>query len=237
MKLRLVCSFLLILLTSSNVSAQEASVAAAVAERARRYEPYLVEAAAKHGVDGRLLWVIAYLETRFNPRAVSRKGARGMMQMMPATAARFGLSDAHNPAASSDAAARYVRWLLARFGGRVDLALAAYNAGEATVDAYLTGREIRAGDKVINRARRTTGGIPPFRETQEYVANGLRLLGSAIPTFSSATLNMRSTPDAIAHDGNKKQPPRALVRHSISYGVAGQAETASASGIRRSISW
>jgi soluble lytic murein transglycosylase-like protein len=237
MKLRLIGGLLLILLTSSNVAAQELSLEAIVAERARRYAPCLAEAAAKHGVDARLLWVIAYLETRFNPRAVSRKGARGMMQMMPATAARFGLQNAHDPAASSDAAARYVRWLLARFGGRVDLALAAYNAGEATVDAYLTGREIRAGNKVINRARRSTGGIPPYRETKEYVANGLRLLGSTIPSSSSVILPIRSTQDAAAHKDSEKQTPRASVRNSISYTGAEQTETASAAGIRRSISW
>jgi soluble lytic murein transglycosylase-like protein len=237
MKLRLIGSLLLILLTSRNVAAQELSLEAIVAERARRYAPCLAEAAAKHGVDARLLWVIAYLETRFNPRAISRKGARGMMQMMPATAARFGLKDVHDPAASSDAAARYVRWLLARFGGRVDLALAAYNAGEATVDAYLTGREIRAGNKTINRARRITGGVPPYHETKEYVANGLRLLGSALPASSSVILRKRSTQDAAAHDNSEKQISRASVRNSISYTAAEQTETASAAGIRRSISW
>lgn len=106
---------------------------------------------------------------------VSRKGARGMMQFMTYTARRFGLTDPHDPNAAIEAAAKYVRYLSKRFN-RVDLILAAYNAGETTVEAYLTGRSIKVGDQVINPKGVITGGIPHFRETRRYVANGLRLL-------------------------------------------------------------
>lgn len=166
---------LLISVMSVEVCGQRVDVEAAVMERARIYEPVIVKAATRHGVDARLLWAIAYLETRFNPASVSRKGARGMMQFMPATAERFGLVDPHDPIASIDAAARYVRYLGVRFN-RADLALAAYNAGETTVEAYLKGRSIQVGDQTINPKGLNTGGIPPYRETQEYVAKGLRLL-------------------------------------------------------------
>lgn len=80
---------------------------------------------------------IAYLESRFQPRCVSPKGARGLMQFIPATGRRYGLltvRDLHNPLLSIDAAARYVRDLNAMFGGRTDLVLAGYNAGESAAD-------------------------------------------------------------------------------------------------------
>src|SRR5262245_573603 len=97
------------------VCGQKIDLEAIAFRRARRYEPSIVEAASKHGRDARILWVIAYLETRFNPASVSRKGARGMMQFMPITARRFGLTDPHDPIAAIDAAAKYVRSLSKRF--------------------------------------------------------------------------------------------------------------------------
>ena len=99
-----------------------------------------------------------------------------MMQFMPITAARYGLTNPHDAGAAIDAAARYVRDLAARFDNRVELVLAAYNSGEETVEAYLTGRTIKAGNKVINPKGIVTGGVPPYRETRAYVAQGLRLL-------------------------------------------------------------
>lgn len=167
----------LTLVMSVEVCGQGVDVEKAVMDRARIYEPAIIKAATRHGVDAQLLWVIAYLETRFNPALVSRKGARGMMQFMPATAERFGLVDPHDPIASIEAAARYVRYLGERFN-RADLALAAYNAGETTVEAYLKGRSIKVGDQTINPKGLNTEGIPPYRETREYVAKGLRLLES-----------------------------------------------------------
>src|SRR5262245_40284346 len=139
------------------INAQTAILDEAVIERAHTYEPSIRDAASSHGVDARLLWVIAYLETRFSPSLVSRKGARGMMQFMPNTAERFGLANPHDPIAAIDAAARYVRFLADRFGNRAELILAAYNSGETTVEAYLTGHSIKVGDKVINPKGVITG--------------------------------------------------------------------------------
>src|SRR5262249_51533083 len=111
MGFRLAALCLWIFVFSAEVKTQSAILDRAVIDRARLYEPIIKDAASRHGVDERLLWVIAYLESRFNPELVSRKGARGMMQLMPKTATRFGLSDPHNPEAAIDTAARYIRFL------------------------------------------------------------------------------------------------------------------------------
>ncbi|MBO0858175.1 MAG: lytic transglycosylase domain-containing protein [Chloracidobacterium sp.] len=150
----------------------------------------------KYGLDPRLLWTIAYMETRFDHKLVSRKGARGLIQLMPATAARLGVADPHDPKSAIDAAARYMGYLMDRFGGKVHLTLAAYNAGEGVVEAYLRGRAIRVGKRIINPARRITGGVPPYRETQNYVAEGLRILNrlAKSPPFSSVVARESSTP-------------------------------------------
>ena len=99
------------------------------------------------------------------------------MQFMPETAARYGLTNPHDPKSAIDAAARYLRDLLRRFDGRLDLAIAAYNAGEGTVDAFQKGRSLRLENgRVVNEAKIITGGIPPYRETQNYVRSAVRLL-------------------------------------------------------------
>ena len=109
--------------------------------------------ADRHGLDRALLAAMVEVESGFHPRAVSPKGARGLMQLMPATAKRFGVSDPFDPLQSLDGGAQYLSWLLERFEGRTDLALAAYNAGEGAVDRH--GRQ-----------------IPPYGETLRYV-NGV----------------------------------------------------------------
>jgi hypothetical protein len=206
---------LLISVMGVEVCGQRVDVEETVMDRARIYEPAIVIAATRQGVDARLLWVIAYLETRFNPALVSRKGARGMMQFMPATAARFGLVDPHDPIASIDAAARYVRYLGGRFN-RADLALAAYNAGETTVEAYLTGRSIKVGDQTINPKGLITRGIPPYRETQSYVANGLRLLETlrqTRPFLAEPQSAMNMNKDTNAREADPRSG--GIVRKSI----------------------
>ena len=147
-----------------------------VLSRSQLFERTIADAAREHRVDPRILWVIAYNETRFRPWLTSPKDARGLMQFIPATAARFGLNDPYEPASSIRAAARYVKYLGNLFGGRVESILAAYNSGEGTVLAYLHGRTLSAGGRRINpTGRRTADGIPPYRETIEYVANGKRI--------------------------------------------------------------
>jgi soluble lytic murein transglycosylase-like protein len=114
-----------------------------------KVDSLIADSGRRNGVDPVLLYAIMHRESSFKRFAVSNKGARGLMQLMPATAARFGVRDIFDPAQNIDAGARYVRFLLDRFGGDVRLALAGYNAGEGAVDKYR--------------------GVPPYRETQEYV--------------------------------------------------------------------
>ena len=148
-----------------------------IQQRAQSLEPYFVDSARRYGIDPRILRVLCYLESRFRLNAISPKGARGPMQFMPETAARYGLINPHDPKTAIDAAARYFRDLLRRFDGRIDLAFAAYNAGEGTVEAFRNGRVLRLSNgKVINGARSVTGGIPPYRETQNYVRLAIDLL-------------------------------------------------------------
>jgi hypothetical protein len=107
------------------------------------------EAADRHNVDPALVRAVIETESNWNPSAVSRKGAVGLMQLMPTTAQRFGVTDFYMPQQNVDAGVKYLKTLLERYNGNLDLALAAYNAGEGAVD----------------RAH----GIPRFRETRNYV--------------------------------------------------------------------
>jgi len=145
--------------------------------RAKVYEPLIASTAERYNVDPNLLWTIAYLESRFRHNAVSYKNGKpcayGLMQFTDATALRYGLTNPHHPRESLDAAARYVRDLQTRFGPRVDLILAAYNAGEGTVEAFRDGRTlVLPNNKIINPRGQRTGGIPPYTETRQYVARG-----------------------------------------------------------------
>jgi soluble lytic murein transglycosylase-like protein len=118
-------------------------------EAAGHYAEAIEAAAERHGLDPALLVSLAQVESAFDPRAVSSKGASGLLQLMPDTARRFGVRDAFDPAQNLEGGARYLSWLLERFGGRTDLALAGYNAGEGAVERHR--------------------GIPPYRETRHYV--------------------------------------------------------------------
>ena len=114
--------------------------------------PYgnLIRAAAlKHGLDENLITGVIAVESNFNPRAVSRKQAQGLMQLIPQTAARYSVANIFDPAQNIDAGTHYLKDLLEKYRGNLSLALAAYNAGPEMVERY--------------------GGIPPFPETQKYV--------------------------------------------------------------------
>ncbi|MFN2454771.1 MAG: lytic transglycosylase domain-containing protein [Pyrinomonadaceae bacterium] len=113
-------------------------------------DSYIVESGARNGVDPVLLYSVMHQESSFKPGATSNKGARGLMQLMPGTAARFGVANIYDPRQNIEGGARYIRLLLNMFQGDVALALAGYNAGEGAVLKY--GRN-----------------VPPYRETQEYV--------------------------------------------------------------------
>lgn len=212
-------ALVLVLLCAGGVEVcgQKIEVEDAALRRAQRYEPSIVEAASKYGVDARIIWAIAYLETRFNPALVSRKGARGMMQFMPVTARRFGLANPHDPIAAIDAAARYVHYLGKRFS-HAGLILAAYNAGETAVEAYRTGRSIKVHNQIINPKRVTTGGIPPYPETRRYVTAGLRLLERLRQTGIFAAMRPSASNEDSMPDEEEARSS-GVVRKSIRAGI------------------
>jgi soluble lytic murein transglycosylase-like protein len=177
----ILCVTLMMMAVAGGVAAQDRHDDRALHERAIRLEPFIVAAAMRYDIDARILRAICFIESRFQMNVVSLKGARGPMQFMPETAARYGLRDPHNPEQAIDAAARYFRDLLRKFGGRVDLALAAYNAGEGAVSSFMTGKPLLLRDgRIVNARGLVTGGIPPYIETQRYVRSVLMLLNNAV---------------------------------------------------------
>ena len=129
---------------------------ALIHRRAAAYEHIIREAAAVNEIEPELLRAVISVESAFNPRAVSRAGARGLMQLMPQTAKRFGVRDSFDPRQNIHGGARYLRVLVERFSNNLELVVAAYNAGENAVERY--GRS-----------------IPPYRETRQYVPRVLGL--------------------------------------------------------------
>ena len=127
----------------------------------------IYEMAGRYAINPYLVAAVVQVESSFNPRAVSRKGAHGLMQLLPATARRFGLQrrkDLFDPAKNLEAGIRYLKWLSERFSGDAARVLAAYNAGEGAVDRF--------------------GGVPPYPETRNYVTRIFGLLG-LVPALES----------------------------------------------------
>lgn len=180
MHLRLLQSIpILLLLTTAAMAQVQRDLGPSLQQRSQQWEPMIGESANRYGIDARILRVVCFLESRFRPRAISPKGARGLMQFMPGTAQRYGLQNPYDPKAAIDAAAHYLRDLLTKFGGRVDLALAAYNAGEGTVESFQSGRRlVLPSGKIINPRRLITGGIPPYQETRAYVTSAIALFAN-----------------------------------------------------------
>jgi hypothetical protein len=156
---------------------------------------HIIRAAAeRYGVDTRLVEAIVQTESAGNPTALSPKGARGLMQLMPERAAVLGVRDSFDPTQNVDGGVRHMRDLLQRFGGDVTLALAAYNAGEAAVRSY--------------------GGVPPFAETREYVRR-VRAMYDGGMSLAPRTIALVTAPQriyrAVAEDGTltfTNLPPR-----------------------------
>ena len=113
------------------------------------YDSEIATASRDYGVDEAVVRAIIHAESAFNPKALSRVGAQGLMQLMPATASRFGVGDAFDAGQNIRGGVQYLAWLLKRFDGDLTLAAAGYNAGEGAVAKYK--------------------GVPPYRETQRYV--------------------------------------------------------------------
>ena len=130
---------------------------------ARPYADLISSVAAAHKVDARLVHAVIEQESNYQARARSKKGARGLMQLMPGTARQYGVSNSYDPKSNLDAGVRHLKDLMSRLD--LPLALAAYNAGEGTIKRY--------------------GGLPPYTETQNYVRSILRRVG--VPASQSGT--------------------------------------------------
>jgi hypothetical protein len=130
-----------------------------------QFDKLILEAAKKFDVDAALVSAVIKAESDFNPREVSNKGARGLMQLMPATATRYGVTNSYDPTANVYGGVRYLKWLLQTFEGNADFAVAAYNAGEGNVWKY--------------------NGVPPFRETINYINRIAKHVRNAMPAVAS----------------------------------------------------
>jgi soluble lytic murein transglycosylase-like protein len=117
------------------------------------YDAVIADAARSNAIDPKLVKSVVLIESAFNPAAVSRKGARGLMQLMPETATRYGVRNTFDPGENISGGARHLAYLLGLYNGDTARALAAYNAGEGAVARY--------------------GGVPPYDETRLYVSKGL----------------------------------------------------------------
>ncbi|WP_374663469.1 lytic transglycosylase domain-containing protein [Acinetobacter sp.] len=133
----------------SNWGASESSVLPSYSSNKNAFDHIIKQASQQHGVAEGLIKAVMHTESGFNVKARSPVGAQGLMQLMPATARRFNVSNAYDPYQNIMAGARYLAWLNKRFNGNTAMVLAGYNAGEGNVQKY--------------------GGVPPFRETQDYV--------------------------------------------------------------------
>ena len=156
----------------SNWGNTESSVLPSYSKSRNAFDSIIRQAAQTHGVSEGLIKAVMHTESGFNSNARSPVGAQGLMQLMPATARRFNVSNSFDPQQNIFGGAKYLSWLMKRFNGNTTLALAAYNAGEGNVDKY--------------------GGIPPFRETQDYV----KRVTSRLNNLYSGGLNLSTNSTA-----------------------------------------
>ena len=153
------------------------------------YDPDIEDAAALHHVSPALVKAVIKIESAFDQWAVSSKGAQGLMQLMPPTARRFGVSDSFNARQNIFAGTRYLRILLDLFQGDVDLALAGYNAGENAVRRY--------------------GGVPPYKETRNYIRKVRSLLGPGTRATASPNAATFIVPSSRLKRSASASRPRA----------------------------
>ena len=158
-------------------------------------DSYILESGRRHSVDPLLLYSIMHQESTFKPRAMSYKGARGLMQLMPGTAVRFGVTSIWDPKQNIEGGTRYMRFLLDKFDGDVRLALAGYNAGEGAVMKY--------GYRV-----------PPYNETQEYVRRITKRYDLIRDPMAYQYAN-RVTRDQVAANQRKETTPLTIYERSV----------------------
>ncbi len=158
-------------------------------------DSYILESGRRNSVDPLLLYAIMHQESTFKPRALSHKGASGLMQLMPGTARRFGVTSIWDPKQNIEGGTRYMRFLLDKFDGDIKLALAGYNAGEGAVMKY--------GYR-----------IPPYNETQEYVRRISRRYDLIRDPLAYRNAN-RVTRDQIAANQSKESAPLTIYERSV----------------------
>lgn len=163
----------------TNWGSSESAVLPSYSQSKNAYDHIIKQAASTHGVSEGLIKAVMHTESGFNINARSPVGAQGLMQLMPATARRFNVSNAYDPQQNIMAGTKYLAWLLKRFDGNTSFALAGYNAGEGNVTKY--------------------GGIPPFRETQDYVRRVNSRYQNLYSNSISSTIN-------VAHSETSNSP-------------------------------
>lgn len=151
----------LLISSPSDPADEDFSVNPNMLAKSAAYSPIIDDAASNTDVESALLRAVIVVESGFDERAVSHRGAQGLMQLMPATARHYGVSDAFDPSQNVQAGAQHLRELIDRYDNDLELALAAYNAGEDAVEKY--GRR-----------------IPPYDETQRYVPKVLKIYNSLL---------------------------------------------------------
>ncbi len=158
-------------------------------------DSFIVESGKRNSVDPLLLYAIMHQESTFKRSAISPKGARGLMQLMPGTAIRFGVRNIFEPRQNIEGGARYMRFLLDQFDGDVPLALAGYNAGEGAVMKY-------------------GNNIPPYAETREYVRRITRRYALIRDPFAAQTANQLRG-DQLANIQQKASAPLSIYERSV----------------------
>jgi soluble lytic murein transglycosylase-like protein len=178
--------------TSSGSSGTAAGWLRLPPRRWGEYADDIREISRQHGVSATLIESVIRIESAFDPTAVSPKGAGGLMQLMPRTAAALGVLNRFDPRENISGGVRHLRYLLDRYQGNVQMALAAYNAGQAAVDAYR--------------------GVPPFPETQAYVERVLRLAGATAAAGARQVIYRYLGPDDSLTYSNFPPPSRRVDR-------------------------
>lgn len=190
--------------TYSNWGSSESAVLPSYSKNKNAFDSIIRQAAQQHGVAEGLIKAVMHTESGFNVNARSPVGAQGLMQLMPATARRFNVSNAYDPHQNIMAGAKYLAWLLNRFNGNTSLALAGYNAGEGNVAKY--------------------NGIPPFRETQDYVrrvnSRFQNLYSNGLGNSTITTTQSTEQPRIIAssdHSSNSQETKAVITANQPKY--------------------